>query len=128
MSGPFLPARAGQPLDLLESGAAGDGWDGLEKLFQPQSHTVPLQPADDLAKFMYALRQTPQGQAMFEWMMDITLRMPFRATGLTFEQTALMTATRQGINGVGEAVLSAIAHGHKLVEETKTKPQNGAGS
>ena len=53
--------------------------------------------------------------------MDITLRQPLRSTGRTFEETALMTATRQGINGVGEAVLKAIARGEELVREQKTR-------
>ena len=127
MSGPFIPERAAQPMDLLEQLAgSGGGWDELEQLFRPQLQAAPLQPQEDVARFMYGLYRTPQGRAMFEWMMDITLRLPFRATGQTIEQTALNTATRQGINGVGEAILAAISHGEKLVE--KSHNQNGAGS
>jgi hypothetical protein len=126
MSGPFLPARAGQPLDLLEQGVAGGGWDELDALFQPHRQDAPLQPKDSVAVFMRALYQTPEGRDVFEWLMDVTLRLPHRATGRTFEETALMTATRQGINGVGEAVLNAIAHGEKLINERNS--QNGAGS
>lgn len=127
MSGPFIPARAGQPLDLLEATMNNsDGWDGIEALFKPKLQDVPLQPADDLARFMYGLYHTPQGREMFEWLMDITLRLPLRATGQSFEQTALNTATRQGINGVGEAVLAAIGHGAKLAEYKRN--QNGAGT
>lgn len=127
MSGPFLPARVAQPLDLLENiAASGGGWEELEEMFKPQRQDVPFQPGDDVALFMYGLYCTPQGRAMFEWMMDITLRLPHRATGATFEQTALNTATRQGINGAGEAVLAAIAHGEKLL--SKNQNQNGAGA
>ncbi|MFC0809114.1 hypothetical protein ACFHWW_27350 [Ensifer sp. P24N7] len=125
MSGPFIPARAGQPLDLLEQGAAGNGWEGVEELFKPFLQAGELQPADNVAKFMAALRRTPEGQAMFEWMMDISIRQPLRLTGATFEQTALQAATRQAINGFAEAILNAIAHGEKLLMQSKT--QNGAG-
>lgn len=127
MSGPFIPARAAQPMDLLEQlTESNGGWEELEELFRPQLQDAPLQPRDGVAKFMYGLYGTPEGRAMFEWMMDITLRMPLRSTGQTFEQTALNTATRQGINGVGEAILAAIAHGEKLL--SKSQNQNGAGS
>ena len=127
MTGPFLPERAAQPMDLLERLTdGGGGWDELEALFRPQLQAAPLQPEADVARFMYGLYRTSQGRAMFEWMMDITLRMPFRATGQTIEQTALNTATRQGINGVGEAILAAISHGEKLVGNSRN--QNGAGS
>lgn len=127
MSGPFTPERAAQPMDLLEDIVeSGSGWEGLEALFRPQLQDAPLQPHEGVAKFMYGLYHTPEGRAMFEWMMDITLRMPLRSTGLTIEQTALNTASRQGINGVGEAILAAIGHGEKLV--SKSQNQNGAGS
>lgn len=127
MSGPFLPERAAQPLDLLEHTLGGStGWDELEELFRPHMQAAPLQPHEPVATFMYGLYHTPQGRAMFEWLMDITIRMPLRATGQTIEQTALNTATRQGINGVGEAILAAIKHGEGLVE--KSHNQNGAGS
>lgn len=125
MSGPFIPSRAGQPFDLLEQGAAGNGWEGVEEIFKPFLQTGALQPADEVAKFMAALRHTPQGLAMFEWMMDISVRQPLRIVGDTIEQTALNASVRQGINGYAEAVLNAIAHGEKLL--TQAKPQNGAG-
>lgn len=127
MSGPFIPERAAQPMDLLEGIVeSGGGWEELEALFRPQMQAAPMQPHEGVAKFMYGLYHTAEGRAMFEWMMDITLRMPLRSTGQTFEQTALNTATRQGINGVGEAILAAIGHGEKLI--SKSKNQNGAGS
>lgn len=126
MTGPFVPGRAAQPLDLLNDGVAGGGWEALEKLFEPHLSGQPLQPADDVAKVMWGFYNTPQGRAMFEWMFDISLRQPLRVTGRTLEETALLSATRQGINGFAEAVLAALAHGESLVRQSK--PQNGAGS
>lgn len=126
MTGPFVPGRAAQPVDLLNDGLAGDGWGGINKLFAPHLQEQPLQPADDVAKVMWGFYNTPQGRAMFEWMFDISLRQPLRVTGRTLEETALLSATRQGINGFAEAVLAAIAHGESLVRQSK--PQNGAGS
>lgn len=126
MTGPFVPGRAGQPLDLLENSIAGGGWESLEALFKPHLQGAPLQPTDDVARALYILySHGGEGRAVVEWMMDITLRMPLRATGATFEQTALLTASRQGINGVGEAVLAAIAHGETIV---KSQNPNGAGA
>jgi hypothetical protein len=121
MSGPFIPARAAQPFDLLENGAAGGGWGALEDMFKPVLQEQPLQPGDEVAKFMWGLANTPEGRAMFEWMMDISIRQPLRVTGDTLEQTALNAATRQGINGFAEAVLAAIAHGEKQVREARQK-------
>jgi len=127
MSGPFIPQRAGQPLDLLEQGAAGDGWDGLNALLNhPHTQAAPLQPADNVAHalwLMYSLGG--EGRAVLEWLMDITIRLPYRATGNTIEQTALQATMRQGINGVGEAVLNAIDLGRQIAE--KSENQNGAG-
>ncbi|MCF6368336.1 hypothetical protein [Rhizobium halophilum] len=121
MSGPFIPARAAQPFDLLEKGAAGGGWDALEEMFKPVLQDRPLQPGDEVAKFMWGLANTPEGRAMFEWMMDVSIRQPMRVTGETIEQTALAAAVRQGINGFAEAVLAAIAHGEKQVREARQK-------
>lgn len=124
-TGPFIAGRAAQPLDLLEQGVAGGGWEALEELFKPHLSTRELQPDDELARWMWGFYNTIPGRAMIEWMMDISLRQPLRVTGTSIEQTALQAATRQGINGFAEAVLAAIAHGEKLIRESKT--QNGAG-
>jgi hypothetical protein len=125
MAGPFLPAREAQPLDLLEQGAAGNGWDGLEELFKPHLHNSELQPSDNVAQFLYLLSREPKGRQVIEWLMDITIRQPLRITGRSIEETALLATGKQGINGVGEAVLAAIAHGEKLTNQPK---QDGAGS
>lgn len=127
MSGPFIPSRAGQPLDLLEQGVAGGGWDALEEMFKPHLQAAPLQPSDDVARALWILYSVGgEGRAVIEWLMDITIRAPFRATGKDFQETALLTATRQGINGVAEAILAAIDHGRQVAE--KIENQNGAGA
>lgn len=126
MSGPFLPGRAASPLDLLVRDAGSGGWDELEAMMEERKGKAPLQPEDTVAEFMFGLYSTPQGRQMFEWMMDISLRQPLRVTGRTFEETALLTASRQGVNGMAEAILAAVAHGEQLVQQRKT--QNGAGS
>jgi len=127
MSGPFIAERFAQPLDLLEKGPAGNGWEGLDKMFAPVEQ-AELAPKDEVAKFLYAMRITPGGREVIEWLMDITIRQPLRSTGQTFEQTALMTATRQGINGVGEVILKAIARGQELAERPKSETPNGDAS
>ena len=50
MSGPFLPARAGQPFDMLEQSVAGGGWEALEELMKPHLNGAPLQPDEDVAE------------------------------------------------------------------------------
>ncbi|GGE79128.1 hypothetical protein H1W37_19455 [Stappia taiwanensis] len=117
MSGPIFGGRQAQPLDDMVSRAGGDGWEGLEELFKPHLATAPLQPSDLVAKNLAMLAQHSGSREVIEWLMDITLRQPFRPTGKTLEETALRAATRQGINGVGEAVLAAIEHGQKLLEK-----------
>lgn len=125
MSGPFIPAREAQPLDLLEQSVAGGGWESLDEMFKPHRQDAPLQPSDDVAKALWVLRQHGEGRAIIEWLMDITLRAPLRVTGRSIEETALNAAARQGINGVGEVILKAIARGGELMQP---KNQNGAGS
>lgn len=123
MSGPFIPPRAGQPLDMLLETHGQGGWEELDALLNPALPAAELEPSDEIAKFLYGLSTTPQGRAIVEWLMDITLRQPLRVTGRSLEETALNAALRQGINGVGEVVLKAIAKGEQLVIETR----NGGG-
>jgi hypothetical protein len=61
------------------------------------------------------LSSTVEGRAFFEWLMDITVRLPYRVTGATIEQTALAAARREGLNLAGEQILAAIARGAKSV-------------
>lgn len=126
MSGPFLPARSASPIDLLAESALSGGWPELEAIVKARPEATPLQPNDETARFMYGLFGTAEGRRMFEWMMDISIRQPLRATGRTFEETALLTATRQGVNGMAEVILAAIKHGEQLVHQRN--PQSGAGS
>lgn len=126
MAGPMIAGRAGQPLDLLEQGVAGDGWAGLEAMLVQPERRGELQPPDTVSTFMWGLYCTPEGRAMFEWMMDISIRQPLRITGKTFEETALLSASRQALNGMAEVILKAIAEGERQVSE-KRNNQNGAG-
>lgn len=129
MSGPFVAGRNAQPLDLmLSQGLAGDGWEGLTNLEQmvPQTKGV-LQPEDEVARFMWGLYNTVEGRRMFEWWMDVTMRIPLRITGKTIEETALLATARQALHGAGETVLAAIAAGKTSVEDGQ-RNQNGAGT
>ncbi len=121
---PLFGVRQAQTLDeLLAQG--GEGWDFFRDLLPPQAQPDPCRPADRVAVFLAALVQTADGRELIEWLMDITLRMPLRVTGSTIEQTALHAAARQGINGVGEAVLAAIAYGQARLDAEKrtAKPE-----
>ncbi len=124
-NGPFLPERAAQPADLLEGGFAGGGWDALEKVFSHAPEQAgPLKPDDEIAAFMWGLYCTPQGRAMFEWLLDITVRQPFRATGQSLEQTALNTAMREGRDAVAMLMLQAVAEGKKSIDNKTKKTEN----
>lgn len=107
---PLFGPRQAQTLDDLLA-AGGEGWDFFKAEIAPPHRPDPFQPADRVATFLAAMVETADGRAVIEWLMDITLRLPLRVTGASLEETALRAATRQGINGVGEAVLAAIAHG-----------------
>lgn len=125
MSGPFVAARAGQPLDLLEQSVAGGGWESLNEMFAPVIG-AELQPSDRVAKFLYALHQHGDGRELVEWLMDITLRLPWRVTGKTLEETAILATNRQAIAGLGEVILKAIAKGNELADAERN--QSGAGT
>lgn len=119
MSRPVFSDRDALPFnDLLES---KQPWEDLDKLFKPSLAEAPLQPSDDVAINLALFAQSAKGRLILEWIMDITLRAPLRACGSTFEETALKTAQRQGINGVAEAILNAINHGEALLEQRKSK-------
>ncbi|MBB98327.1 MAG: hypothetical protein CML67_02135 [Rhodobacteraceae bacterium] len=117
MSEPIFGGRQAQPLDQMLDAAGGAGWDGLSDLMKPHLADRPLQPSDQVARHLALLAKDPRAREIIEWLMDITLRAPFRPIGATLQETALHAAKRQGINGVGEAVLAAIAHGQTLMEK-----------
>jgi len=114
----FGPRQA-RSLDALEQATSG-GWEELEAMFAPTpDRPVKNQPSDEVAIYLAQGLQSPKGREAIEWLMDITFRQPFRATGQTFEETALLTANRQGIEGVGEVILSAIRRGQELIENQR---------
>lgn len=109
--------RQARSLDVLQQ-ATGDGWDGLEAMFAPKEGApVHNQPRDEVAAYLARGLNTPLGREAIEWLMDITMRQPFRATGKSFEETALLAANRQGIEGVGEVILAALKRGQDLIEQ-----------
>ncbi|WP_062222214.1 hypothetical protein [Aureimonas sp. D3] len=111
--------RDAQPLSSL---GGGGGWDELEAMFAPrEGKPVQGQPGDETALFLAALAREARGREFVEWLMDITFRQPFRATGRTMEETALLAATRQGIEGVGEVILNALAHGEALLQQREQR-------
>lgn len=120
--GPMFSQRDAQPLDLMLKSIGGEGWDGVESLVNPQEVPSEYQPDDMAAMFLAGMARSHEGRMVIEWLMDITLRRPLRITGKSFEETALLCAARQGSNGVGEAVLKAIALGDRLISQR----QNGA--
>lgn len=112
--------RDAQPLGSL---GGTEGWESLEAMFAPQpARPVHGQPGDEMSLFLARLAREPRGRELVEWLMDITFRQPFRATGRTFEETALLAATRQGIEGVGEVILCALAHGESLLQQREQDP------
>ena len=111
--------RAAQPLGPMID-TAGEGWAGLEAMFAPkEGQPVENQPSDEVAIYLARGLGTPRGRAVIEWLMDITFRQPFRATGKTFEETALLAANRQGSEGVGEVILAALKRGQELIDQGK---------
>lgn len=112
----LLGRREAQPLDLMSQQINEDDLRGLlTGIFPDATVENALSPRDDLAEFVAALFSTPQGRELFEWLMDITLRAPLSVTGPTIEATALNAARREGAAMIGEAVLAAIARGHKSI-------------
>lgn len=105
--------REAQPLDLLRSLQQDGVEDVLSSLFDPELVSRTMRPRDELAEFIYGMTQLPESAVFIEWLMDITLRAPMSVTGPTIEATALNAARREGAAMIGEAVLAAIARGHK---------------
>lgn len=111
----FGPRQA-RSLDALEQATSG-GWEELEVMFAPKpDRPVKNQPSDEVAIYLARGLGTPRGREAIEWLMDITFRQPFRATGKDFQETALLAANRQGIEGVGEVILAAIQRGQELID------------
>ena len=120
MTAPVFSRREAQPLDRLIASAGGEGWAGLDKLLEPAlAKRQSCEPGDDIKKALAVMARAGQGRAVIEWLMDITVRAPFRVTGATVEETAMRASNRQGIEGVAEAVLAAIADGERLLSEER---------
>lgn len=126
MGGPFVAPRHALPMDLLEQTALGDGWGGMAAI-ERQLGIKPadMLPDDELALFMFGLSRTAQGRAMFEYLLDMSIRQPYRPVGTSIEETALAAAVRQGVNAIPELMLKAIGKGSELAQQ---RNQNGAGS
>lgn len=115
MTTPAFTRREAQSLDAMMAAIGGEGWSGLDGQAAPVAKQL-MAPSPSVSKFLWGLSRTVEGRALIEWMMDITFRAPFRATGKTIEETALLAATRQGIEGVGEVILAAIQSGADEIE------------
>ena len=115
----FGPRQAMPFDDLLQQG--GNGWDFFADLVGARPAPEPCQPADDVARSLARFVRTGEGRAVIEWLMDITVRQPLRITGASIEQTALLAANRQGIDGVARSVLTAIAHGESLIDKETSR-------
>lgn len=117
MSSPlFGTPRDAIPLDLLRNSVDEDAIsDVMKGLFPAGQVRDFLSPSDDIAEIAYALSKTVQGGKFFEWILDGTLRAPYRPTGATIEETALNAARREGLNIPAEMILAAISRGEKII-------------
>lgn len=113
-------SREAMPFNDLMA-QSGDGWEFFANLVSTPRAADPCQPADEVARSLARFVRTGEGRAVIEWLMDITVRQPLRITGASLEQTALLAASRQGIDGVARAVLAAIAHGETLIDRETTR-------
>jgi hypothetical protein len=126
MAGPLIASREALPMDLLEQSAIGDGWGGMDVIERRLGiKPADMLPEDELAVFMWGLSRTTQGRAMIEYLLDVSIRQPYRPVGTSIEETALAAAVRQGVNAIPELILKAIAKGGDIVLQ---RNQNGAGS
>ena len=115
--GPQFGPRQAQPLDLMLKQAGGSGFAGIEQLMNPVVQKGKLQPADQVATTLAKLVTYPGGREVIEWMMDISVRQRLQTHGLSIEEVALRAIKKEGIDGFAAAILAAISHGQKLLEE-----------
>lgn len=115
--GPQFGPRQAQPLDMMVKQAGGGGFSGLEKLMNPVIEPGELQPADEVARTLAKLLLYPGGREVIEWMCDISVRQPFKSHGVSLEEVALRAKQKEGIDGLMTAILAAIAHGQKLLDQ-----------
>lgn len=117
MNGPqnVNPRNLVRDLDVMLT-AGGQGWDGLEKMFEPALMHDRYRPQDELLKQIAALSQTEFGRELFAWLFDLTNRAPYPSTGGTIENAALAAAKHEARAAVGEVILNAIVEGRKLLD------------
>ena len=121
MTSPHITRQA-QPMSRMidEVGSCTD----LAKLLAPlDKKPDACTPQDQVARYMAGIARSKEGREMFEWMMDISKRRPFRVVGQTIEETALLAANRQGIEGFADAILAAIAHGQTILKREEEADQ-----
>lgn len=124
MSGPFAFPSDMMSLDQMLS-QMGEGWDGLERSFQPAPTRQPFEPEDDLKKTIALFYDTtPEGRRMMEWIFDLTFRAPYPPVGGSFEQAALAAKAHEARAAVGRVLVQTIVDGRALME--KTRSQNHA--
>ncbi|WP_057465807.1 hypothetical protein [Pseudovibrio sp. POLY-S9] len=116
----FAEPRSSQPLDLIAQQASDNGWEGLETLLAPVLGAKDFRPDQIVARHMARIFEDPRGKEILEWILDVSIRLPYKVQGRTLEETALNAARREGINSLAEVILTAIAEGKKLTEEGKT--------
>lgn len=117
MSGPQFGKRLAQPLDMMLDQVAGPGFVGIDKLMEPVIPRDRLQAPDDVARTLAKLLNYPGGRAVFEWLMDISLRQHFTTQASSFEAVALQVKQKEGIDGFAAVILAEIVRGQKLLEE-----------
>lgn len=112
--------REAMPLDLMQATVQEDVLsDALKGLFEPDQVAKFFHPPNALDEFIFALSRTAGGRDFFEWLLDNTLRAPYRITGATLEQTALNAARREGLNIPAEMILAAISRGEQSIAARK---------
>jgi len=108
--------RDALPLDLLQAQSREDLLaDALKGLFPEDQVNGFMTPKEDLAEFLFLLCDRADGREVFDWLMDITIRAPYRVQGKSIEETALWAARREGMALVGELILAALARGRNSI-------------
>lgn len=106
-----------EKLMALAGGELGD--DETAAKFAPATMHRNARPEDELLKFMAGLAQTPQGEAMFQWICRLTILAPYPVVIENKDALAYAAAKHQSRVAVGEVILSAIEAGNRLIDEAK---------
>jgi hypothetical protein len=108
--------REAMPLDLMRANVQEDVLsDALKGLFDADQVGKFFHPPNALDEFIYGLSRTAQGREFFEWILDGTLRAPYRPIGKDLQETALNAAMRQGLNIPADMILAAISRGEQAI-------------